>query len=40
MVLVLDNPLFIAKPFIQRFVDITNDDKAFDEYVNVVLNSL
>lgn len=40
MVLVLDNPLFVVKPFIQRFVDITNDDKAFDEYVNVVLNSL
>lgn len=40
MVLVLDNPLFVTKPFIQRFIDITNGDKAFDEYVNVILESM
>ena len=40
MVLIIDNPLFITKPFIQRFVDITQGDKGFDEYMEVVLNSL
>lgn len=40
MALVLDHPLFITKPFTQRFIDITHGDTAFDEYVNVILNSL
>lgn len=40
MALVLDNPLFVTKPFIQRFIDLTQGDKGFDDYVNVVLNSL
>lgn len=40
MALVLDNPLFIAKPFIQRFIDLTQNDHAFEEYINVVLDSL
>lgn len=40
MVLILDNPLFITKPFVQRFIDITNSDKGFEEYVQVILNSL
>lgn len=39
MALVVEHPLFITKPFTQRFVDLTNDDKAFDDYVDVILNS-
>lgn len=40
MALLLDNPLFIAKPIIHRFVDLTNGDKGFEEYVKIVLDSL
>ncbi|WP_124210589.1 hypothetical protein [Vespertiliibacter pulmonis] len=40
MALVIDNPLFVTKPFIQRFIDLTNNDKAFNDYVNVVLASI
>lgn len=40
MALLIDNPLFIAKPFIERFVDLTAGDQAFNDYVNVVLESL
>lgn len=40
IVLILDNPLFITKPFVQRFIDITNGDKGFEEYVQVILDSL
>ncbi|WP_192899930.1 hypothetical protein [Rodentibacter pneumotropicus] len=40
MVLVIENPLFVTKPFIQRFIDLTQGDKGFDEYVKIVLDSL
>lgn len=40
MALLLDNPLFITKPFIHRFVDLTQGDNAFDEYVEIILKSL
>lgn len=39
MALVMDNPLFVVKPFINRFIDLTNGDRGFDEYVNIVLDS-
>lgn len=40
MALVLDNPLFIAQPIAHRFVELTQNDAAFDEYVRVILESL
>lgn len=40
MALVLDNPLFITKPVIAKFVALTNGDKSFEDYVEIVLNSL
>ncbi|MCQ9120945.1 hypothetical protein BKG95_02300 [Rodentibacter pneumotropicus] len=40
MVLVMENPLFVTKPFIQRFIDLTQGDKDFDDYVKIVLDSL
>lgn len=40
MALVIDNPLFVSKPFVSRFIDFTNGDKAFEEYVQQVLASL
>ncbi|WP_439327590.1 hypothetical protein [Lonepinella sp. BR2357] len=40
MALLLDNPLFVTKPFIHRFIDLTNEDKAFDDYVETILASL
>lgn len=40
MALLINNPLFIAKPFTQRIVDLTQNDKAFADYVQVILASL
>lgn len=40
MALILDNPLFVTRPVVHRFIDLTNGDKAFDDYVDVILNSL
>lgn len=36
----INNPLFIKRPFVFRFVDVTKQDKAFEDYINVVLGSL
>lgn len=38
--LIIANPLFVAKPFIHRFVNLTNNDSDFDDYVELILNSL
>lgn len=40
MALVQENPLFVAKPFINRFINLTHGDKGFEEYVKIVLDSL
>ncbi|MGX2956448.1 hypothetical protein ACWIYZ_05070 [Ursidibacter arcticus] len=40
MALLIENPLFVIKPFIEKFVNLTSGDKAFEEYVNIVLESL
>lgn len=40
MAMVIANPLFVAKPFVLKLVDLTNGDKAFEDYVKVVLDSL
>lgn len=40
MALIVDNPLFISPPFVYRFIDLTQNDKAFEDYVAVILKSL
>lgn len=40
LALVVNNPLIITRPTISRIINLTNNDKAFDEYVEVVLKSL
>lgn len=40
MVQLVKNPLFIAKPTAIKFVEITNGDKAFEDYVQIILESL
>ncbi|MDH2997168.1 hypothetical protein A1D22_05715 [Pasteurellaceae bacterium LFhippo2] len=40
MALLIENPLFVAKPFIERFVDLTQEDTDFDDYVTLILDNL
>lgn len=40
MALLTENPLFITKPFIHRFVDLTQGDQSLAEYVETILKSL
>lgn len=40
MALLIENPLFVEKPFIQRFVDLTNGDVQFEQYVKLILDSV
>lgn len=40
MVMTVENPLFLAKPFIHRLVDLTQNDHAFADYVDTVMGAL
>lgn len=40
MALVIINPLFIAKPYVIRFVELYGDDEKFKQYVDVVLEGV
>lgn len=40
IVLLVENPLFLAKPFIHYLVDLSHQDTAFQEYVRVILEAL
>lgn len=40
MAILTADPLFISKPSVARIVNITQGDKGFEDYVNIVLASL
>lgn len=40
MVMLVENPLFLSKPFMHRLVDLTQGDLAFTDYVNTVLEAV
>lgn len=39
LALVIQHPLFIKRPAIHRFVDLTLGDTAFEQYINVICES-
>ncbi|MBV6546416.1 hypothetical protein, partial [Ursidibacter maritimus] len=39
MALLIENPLFVTKLFIHRFINLTNNDGDFDDYVTLILDN-